>query len=65
MPLQEGVIMEHLSQRGIVTMMPGQQIIVEKRGGQVNHPVFSISQKIRHDVILKQINLNLEQCFIT
>ena len=37
--------MEHLSQRGIVTMMPGQQIIVEKRGGQVNHPVFSIIQR--------------------
>ena len=37
--------MEHLSQRGIVTMMPGQQIIVEKRGGQVNHPVFSIFQR--------------------
>ena len=45
MPLQEGVIMEHLSQRGIVTMMPGQQIIVEKRGGQVNRPVFSIFQR--------------------
>ena len=61
MPLQEGVIMEHLSQRGIVTMMPGQQIIVEKRGGQVNYPVFSIFQRN----LLKQINLNLEQCFIT
>ena len=42
MPLQEGVIMEHLSQRGIVTMMPGQQIIVGRRGGQVNIPVITI-----------------------
>ena len=39
MLLQEGEMLEHLSQRGIVTMMPGQQIIVGRRGGQVCVPV--------------------------